>query len=284
MSAPKINFSNTNRLQLSLNAYEDTQTMIKVNGSSQFVDSYKSLFNGKDEFRVISTDFSDYILQLYNESFGTVSQEILVGATFSQNSIVGWFNGQPFHTIPLTINLINRAILKQSIGKDYDISVANKPYNLPTSDSASHMEIYGDAVNLIFALITVFFLLTYWPVIFVAPYIKERETRAKLLQYISGTNRFIYWITSFVFDYVVFVVICCTIIGCIGVYQRNHFATFDELCDLVLISCSYGFAMLPLIYAFSYLFTKHSTGETIVSLLNILRKLHELILLHWNCF
>jgi ATP-binding cassette subfamily A (ABC1) protein 3 len=271
MSAPSINFSGTNQLKISLDTYEDTETILQNDGSP-FSSAYQALFTGKDHVTTISSDISDYILEKYNKSFSDVSQKYLAGATLSKDSITAWFNGQPYHTVPLTLSLINRAILKELAGAEYELTVSNRPYNMPIKDSDTHMAIYENPVEMIFALVVIFMLFVYWPVIFIGPYIKEKESRAKLLQYISGTNRYIFWLTSFFFDYVVFVFICCAIIGCIGIYQHNHFATFAELSVLVLISCSYAFAMLPFIYALSYLFTKHSTGETMVSLFSMLCK------------
>jgi hypothetical protein len=57
-------------------------------------------------------------------------------------------------------------------------------------------------------------------------------------------------------------------LACIAIYQREYFATSSDIGTLFFICASYGFAMLPFIYAFSYLFEKHSTGENMLSLLS----------------
>jgi len=269
MSVPRLSFNDINKLKISLDTYEETYTVIEDKGSD-FVSSYKALLTEKDNVEVIKTDFSHYILEKSNESFSTVMQKYLVGVTLENGSITAWFNSQPYHTIPLTISMINRAILKNVAGTEYDITVYNKPYSMPLNDNESHIAIFEDPRNIIFALVVIFFLMTYWPVIFIGAYIKERECRAKLLLYISGANRFTYWLTSFVFDYIVFMIISCFIIGMIGIYQRDHYATAEELGILLAICSFYSFGMLPFIYAFSYMFTKHSTGETYLSLISLL--------------
>lgn len=271
MNVPQINFGDIHKLKMSLKTYEETETIIQNDGS-ELVNSYKQLFTGKDHAEVITTDFSDYILDKSNESFSDVMQKYLVGVTLSKESVTAWFNSQPYHTIPLSLTLLNRALLKKSAGSDYDISVSIKPYVMPIEDSETHMAIFEDPRNMIFGLIVIFFLLTYWPVIFIGSYIKERESRAKLLMFISGINRFTYWCSSLLFDMFVFILICCFIIGMIGVYQRDHYATAEELGILVFISAFYGFSLLPFIYAFSYLFSKPSTGETYLSLVCLLRR------------
>lgn len=271
MSVPQLNFSDVHKLKISLDTYEETDTIIQYNGLN-LTNTFKSLLAQKDHIEVITTNFSEYILKKSNKSFSTVMQQNLVGATLSNDTITAWFNSQPYHTIPLSLSLINRALLKSTVGNDYDITVYNKPYVMPLKDSENHMAIYEDPKNIIFALVTIFFLLTYWPVIFIGPYIKERELRAKLLMYISGTNRFTYWITSLLFDLIIFMIISCFIVGMIGIYQRDHYATPKELGTLIIICGFYGFSLLPFIYAFSYLFTKHSTGETYLSLISLLCK------------
>lgn len=271
MNVPQINFSDVHKLKISLDTYEETDTVVE-NKASDYLTSYTSLLSGKDHAEVINKDFSDYILDKSNNEFSEVMQKYLVGATLSNGSITGWFNSQPFHTIPLTISLINRAMLKNIAGSEYDITVYNKPYMMPNKDSESHIAIYEDPRNAIFALVVIFFLLTYWPVIFIGSYIQERETRAKLLLFISGVNRFTYWFTSLLFDLIVFMLISCYIIAMIGVYQRDHYATAAELGTLIIICGFYGFALLPFIYAFSYAFTKHSSGETYLSLLSLMCK------------
>lgn len=48
-----------------------------------------------------------------------------INANTSQ--IIGWFNNQPLHTMPLSINLIHNAMVKSKFGADHSIAVTNKP-------------------------------------------------------------------------------------------------------------------------------------------------------------
>lgn len=274
MSAPKISFNEVDPLKISFDTYHDTTTILESD-NEEMTKSYASLFGGKDKLKDISggaEGMSNHILKKYNESFSHVSKEYMIGATFKKDTIIAWFNGQPYHTSPLTLNTINRALVKSLVGNDFDITVTNKPYNMPTKGSDNIRDLFEDPKNVIMALIILFFLLTYWPVIFIAPYIKERESRAKLLMFISGMNRYVYWITSFIFDYFVLFIICTVLIAAIGAFQKPHFSTGEELATVLVIAMNYGFGYLPFIYAFSYLFMKYSTGESILSLLSLLCK------------
>lgn len=122
-------------------------------------------------------------------------------------------------------------------------------------------------LNLFMVLFLFFFLSWYWPSIFINMKIKERVTRSKLLQFVCGANRFVFWISSFLIDFVIFTTVMSIIVGIIALYQRDNFTTATELGSLILIFTFYGFAILPAIYLFSFLFEKHATGEGMVPLI-----------------
>lgn len=62
--------------------------------------------------RITDNDFEDEILNQYYRSLYRTNLHYMVGASFSEGVITAWFNNQGYHTAPLTINLINNAILK----------------------------------------------------------------------------------------------------------------------------------------------------------------------------
>lgn len=211
------------------------------------------------------------IIFQYNESVRTVNLEYLIGASIKENEITAWFNDQPYHTLPLTLNTLNRALLKQYAGNEFDIGITNKPYKLQVE--GSHTQPNEEAsFNSVPVYILLLFLMIYWPAVFIGFYVKERECRAKLLQMISGVNKVVYWTTSWIFDYLICFVIIFAITSFIGFYQRPSFRTQEELGQLFLILNVYMFSILPFIYFFSYAFTKYSTGESMVPLLGILSK------------
>lgn len=264
MSAPTIHFDSAPARDITFGSYDKTTTVVQHDESFEsLARMYRSLFDGKDSMMTVK-NVQDYVLEESYKSLVTVNRQYLVGASFDTSGIVAWFNGQPFHTMPLALNTMNRAILKNIAGPDYDIAVVNKPYVfLEGADKGSRF--HGDFLGIIMPLVVFYFLLTYWPSVFIGFYIKERESRAKLLQFISGANRFVYWLTAFLFDFAIYFVVICAILGGVGIYQREYLSTFGELGTMLLIFTCYGIATLPLIYAFSYLFTKHSTGESMVA-------------------
>jgi len=258
-------------LRISFDTYEETETLMEIDLKSDLSMAYASLFTGKDSIIDVTKTFNatleDTILRKSNESLGTVSQKNLIAATIKSDELTAWFNSQPYHTVPLTINTINRAILKSVAGSDYDISVTNKPYLMKDNyDSFSAKE------NVVFDFFTVFYLIILWPMIYVRIYIKEREMGFKFLQFICGTNRLVFWFTNFIFDYILLTAIFFVLFGTFVYGLHSHDYLYEEFKALMTIAAVYGFTWIPFIYLFSFLFSKPSTGEVMIQFVSILSK------------
>lgn len=84
-----------------------------------------------DDYKLISTkdDIQDFILQKvrwkffvetlnfhmkfqFNYSLSTTNTDYVVGASITRENITAWFNNQGFHTMPLSLNTLNNAILR----------------------------------------------------------------------------------------------------------------------------------------------------------------------------
>lgn len=84
------------------------------------------------------------------------------------NQLIAWYNNQPFHTAPLSINMVHNAMLHSLVGSDHNIRVFNKP--LPfTFDSRISMLMAGNnmgfqlATNISFAMafVSAFYVMFY---------------------------------------------------------------------------------------------------------------------------
>lgn len=52
----------------------------------------------------------------------------IVGATFEQNnSIIAWFNNEPYHSPPLSLQLVLNAILHKEVSPNYTLQFYNHP-------------------------------------------------------------------------------------------------------------------------------------------------------------
>jgi ATP-binding cassette subfamily A (ABC1) protein 3 len=104
---------------------------------------------------------------------------------------------------------------------------------------------------------------------FVVFLIKERETNAKHLQYVSGVRFPVFWIASFICDALNFIVPCIIMIILLLAFQSEDFKSAEMLGNVFFLLLMYGWGVIPLMYLFSFAFTIPSSGFTRMVLFNI---------------
>ncbi|KAJ6635436.1 Phospholipid-transporting ATPase ABCA3 [Pseudolycoriella hygida] len=255
-------------LSISFNEYLGTVTTVERDSLSSgslteiIATNYEQIINNLSDahtFTVTSRNFEDQILDQYRISLSTTNLKYMVGVTFNDTSIKAWFNNQAYHTAPLAINTINNAILKTVSGNAARVmNLVNKP--LPYSQDSKIEQLYiGNNAGFNVAFNTTF-AMAFVTAMFVVFYIKERVSRAKLLQFVSGVNKVIFWGTSFVIDYVIYILISLLLIFVLAAYQQDAFSTFEELGRNFAILVLFGFAVFPFTYICSFMFHVPSTG------------------------
>lgn len=219
--------------------------------------SFQSLIGGKDKFEKTTRRMSDLILDRYKDNFQETKLQYLIGFTQSSISSTIWYNHEAFHVLPLALNTFNRALLYQHAGNGVDVFVTSKPFvgskinadKLEDNIISNTQKVYN-----LFATLSLF-----WPMVFIGFYIKERESRAKLLQMISGANKIINWITSYLFDVVIYFIVYSILFAIAYIYIGDGV----DLIEFFFIFTLYNVTVLPFVYLVSYAFTKPATGETL---------------------
>ncbi len=142
------------------------------------------------------------------------------------------------------------------------MNLVNKP--LPYTQESKIAQLYiGNNAGFNVAF-NIGFAMAFVTAMFVVFYIKERVSRAKLLQFVSGVNKVIFWLTSFVIDYVIFILISLLLIGVLAAYQQDAFSTFAELGRNFAILVLFGFAAFPFTYIFSFMFQVSLGGRVLL--------------------
>lgn len=98
-------------------------------------------------------------------------------------------------------------------------------------------------------------------------YIRERVSKSKHLQFVSGVNVFIFWGTSFICDLITYLITMCAILITFAALQEDGFKTADEIGRMTLVLVYFGFFVLPFVYLTSYLFNIPSSGFSRMMLL-----------------
>ncbi|XP_021697249.1 ATP-binding cassette sub-family A member 3 [Aedes aegypti] len=252
-------------LKISLDSYKETVTVLEGNAVvDPRVQAYQNLFNkldGTHRLEVVPETVPDFILEKSMAALSEVNVRYMVGATLNDTAYTGWFNNKGYHTAPLSLSLIFNAIIGSEC-PTCEITVVNKPlsYELETRD------VFDNGFQLAFNTSIAMAFVAAFVIQF---YIRERTSRAKLLQYVSGTNIALYWGVAFIWDYLMFLVTCLLYIATLAIFQAKGWSSFEELGRVFLLLMLFGLAFLPTTYLCSFLFTVPATGFVVLLLLNI---------------
>lgn len=209
-----------------------------------------------DEF---NEDIQEHFLELAKSILVRLNSQYLAGISINNNSeIIGWFNNQPFHTTALSLNLLHNAMVKSTLGTDYSIKVTNSPLPFRVESTMS-MLMAGN--NMGFQLATnISFSMAFVSSFYLMFYIRERVSKAKLLQFVSGLNVSTFWITSFIFDFATYILTALVLVITLYAFQEAGWSTIKELTPAFVSLVVFGFSMLPMTFVSSLLFSIPSTG------------------------
>ncbi|XP_065074348.1 phospholipid-transporting ATPase ABCA3-like [Ochlerotatus camptorhynchus] len=255
-------------LPISVYNYSSTTTLLEPSDST-IVTGFQRIFEGfpsSHRLEIINRNMTDHILAISNANIGRVNREFMVAATLSDNRQTVWFNPQGVHTAPLGIDFLYNAFLKLSCSS-CQINTVNKP--LPYRPNTRFTQLQAGN-NLGFQLsFNTGFAMSFIAALYIMFYIKERTSRAKLLQFVSGVNVFTFWSVSFIWDYITFLITALIYLATLTAFQEDGWSTGEELGRVYMILCVFGLAFLPITYLFSFWFEIPSTGFVKMMMINI---------------
>ncbi|XP_019557858.3 phospholipid-transporting ATPase ABCA1 [Aedes albopictus] len=251
-------------LEMSLATYGNSFSVVQQS-NAPVATEYQRLFRGGQKVEPIGTDMESYILQKYNGSILEYNSRLLVGASFSEDSYTGWFNAKNLHSAPLALNLIFNAIL-HTVCPSCSITTVNHP--LPRqNDGNSNSSDHGDYLQHVNIILAIIFIMAYVPSSYVTFYIRERTSRVKLLQVVSGLRTELYWFVSFLWDLLAFTLCCLVIMIMLVAYQVDGWSDHQALSILFLIFLVFALATLPMIYLLSFMIGNPASGYSRVLLI-----------------
>ncbi|XP_055599142.1 phospholipid-transporting ATPase ABCA3-like [Uranotaenia lowii] len=258
-------------LLISFDDYVRTTTVLENDSiDAALINAYQKLFigNHRTERRLltITEDMNSFILRQTLANSPLVNSEFLAGATIANDNITIWFNAQGFHTAPLAISTFYNALIR-TVCDDCSIRVTNKPLPFRPETRFTQLQA-GNNMGFQLAFNTGF-AMAFVAALYVMFYIKERVTRAKLLQFVSGVNVFFFWLVSFLWDYMTYIITVLFYIATLAAFQEDGWSTFEQLGRVFLVLMVFGFAFLPLTYLLSFRFDVPASGFVKLMLLNI---------------
>lgn len=171
-------------------------------------------------------------------------------------TMFAWFSVDPYPSAPAALNLATNLAASVHIGPDTKIYTYNNPLPKPPQLKVQDT-LNGDAiVNLgVFFMMIAGFL---GPCFSLFP-VDERVSKAKHIQLVSGASRVMFWASSFVFDYIAYLI---TALAIFIVFCAANLEQFSgaQLGYVFLLLVIFGFSLIPFIYLLSFLFKDSSAA------------------------
>ncbi|XP_075306746.1 phospholipid-transporting ATPase ABCA1 [Odontesthes bonariensis] len=215
---------------------------------------------------------------LFNSSLDNVTDQTLQQAETllkklgTRDNVKVWFYNQAWHGMVSFLNVASNGILRGNlpVGQDphqYGISVSNHPLNL-TKEQLSFVALATTSTDVVVS-ICVIFAMSFIPASFVLFLIQERVSKAKHLQFVSGVNPAVYWLANFAWDMCNYIVPCLIVITIFLCFQQKAYVSPPNLPALILLLIFYGWAIIPMMYPASFIFSVPSTAYVVLTCINL---------------
>lgn len=179
-------------------------------------------------------------------------------------SYEGLVNTSAWHMAPTVVALVNSGLLNWlSGGLNASITVEVQP--LPFSLLQRELI---DVFSNFFAVLFIVIAFSFIPASFAVFVVKEREVSAKHQQLIGGVSIPAYWLATYAWDCVNYLVPC--IVCFFLLVGFNTLVDDGRWGATLLLLLLFGAAVAPFTYVLSFLFSSHSAAQTSLLVLNLL--------------
>eukprot|EP00002_Diphylleia_rotans_P030496 TRINITY_DN6270_c0_g1_i4.p1 TRINITY_DN6270_c0_g1~~TRINITY_DN6270_c0_g1_i4.p1 ORF type:complete len:1633 (-),score=415.86 TRINITY_DN6270_c0_g1_i4:245-5143(-) len=184
---------------------------------------------------------------------------------------ISLYDTTAFHSLPISINFINTAIMRQYTGVDVTVEAVNNPlpvFEFSVSDYAKsfNLALYiGIAVCII-------------PGALITSIVREREVKATHQQLVSGAKSILLWTTYLISDIVLFLLFCCVIFIIFAASGTDAYIGSNFPATAVLLF-AFGLAVFPFTYLLSYVVKNPSAVQTKITTWYIVFSLASLIII-----
>ncbi|KAG9264555.1 ATP-binding cassette sub-family A member 3 [Astyanax mexicanus] len=219
------------------------------------------------------TDLAEYVLYNALREGGAFNEHCVVGASFrGQTSrfaeITAYFNNQGYHTPATALMLVDNALYRQLAGPNASIQTGNYPMPRNMSEAAQSQLSesktgFAVAINLMYgmaSLASTFALLL----------VSERSVKSKHVQQVSGVYLSNFWFSALIWDLINFLLPCLLMLVVFRAFAVKAFVDQNHLVDVLFLLLLYGWAVIPLMYLLSFLFSSAATAYTRLTIFNII--------------
>ncbi|KAM3864274.1 phospholipid-transporting ATPase ABCA3 [Diretmus argenteus] len=266
------------QLRLALNHYGHTRVPVALEPgagplAASLADAYNSQLSAQLGQLINISDFTDYILTQAEEEGGAFNERCVVGAAFRGSSshfaeATAYFNNEGYHTPATALMMLDNALFRLLAGPNASIQTGNYPMPRNLSENAQSQLTEGQtgfaiAINLMYgmaSLSSTFALLL----------VTESSIKSKHVQQVSGVYLSNFWFSALLWDLVNFLLPCILMLVVFQAFAVEAFVDDNHLVDVLLLLLLYGWAVVPLMYLLSFLFSTAATAYTRLTIFNII--------------
>jgi hypothetical protein len=195
-----------------------------------------------------------------------------MGSSKFNASMIQFSNLTARQGLPVYTNLLSNLVLRSVTGNSQaSITSAVKLFDWTLQQQQAVQSVNGLFSSIIIALAFCFVPASY--VVFV---VKERESKAKHLQLISGVGITPFWAANFIWDMICFSVVMIVASLIILAFNNDVFVKGDAYGLIWLNFFMFGLSVIPFSYCCSFLFTSHSTAQNVM--------VHDFSIQFFHCF
>ncbi|XP_052174030.1 ABC transporter A family member 1 isoform X3 [Diospyros lotus] len=209
---------------------------------------------------------SEYLMSSFNESYQSRYGAIVMDDQNDDGSL-GYtllHNSSCQHAGPTYINVMNSAILRlATLNENMTIRTRNHPLPMTKSQHLQHHDLDAFAAAVVLSI-----AFSFIPASFAVAIVKEREVKAKHQQLISGVSIWSYWASTYIWDFVSFLLPAFSAIILFYIFGLDQFTGRGSLLPTILLFLEYGLAIASSTYCLTFFFSEHTMAQNMVLLIH----------------
>ncbi|XP_023309745.1 ATP-binding cassette sub-family A member 3-like [Anoplophora glabripennis] len=214
---------------LDLRAFRNPVVLVEDLSNSIYLETYLDYLKRNSYSYKNTEKLSGKILDLIKNSPLEVWANYIVSATFdkegNKDHITAWFN-DAYHSAGISLALVLNAAFKKALDcKECSIQFINHP--IPYDLDKKVLQLTGEDKTGV--LSNQASSLAFISAIYVIFIIRERVSKFKHQQMISGANVLVFWSATLIWDFLTFVLICLVILATIACFQVEGLKTPSQL-------------------------------------------------------
>ena len=193
----------------------------------------------------------------YNYDFMVSS--VISSDGMGNHTILALFNNQAYHTPSISLKLVDEAYIRYKYNlTDISVTVTNHP--LPMTATENRMFSVLSAQTQFEVMQGLILALSFLAGSFAVLAVKERITKGKHLQRLSGVRASVFWLSYFITDYTIYLVSSFLMVLAFIIHNEEGLSNENQPFYLSVGFIIHGLAILPCVYALSFVFTTPSTA------------------------